>query len=122
MRGSAGLSSGVRPPSTANQDIQRGTSHGPVPTSTMPGGLNLGLDAELPEYIPAGDATGSAQVPIDERQCRICLGGADEEDTLGRLISPCLCKGSMKYVHIEWYVETKKSMQRQEHSHQCIDQ
>jgi len=30
----------------------------------------------------------------DMRQCRICLGGSDEE--LGRLIKPCLCKGSIK--------------------------
>merc|ERR1740129_970613 len=28
--------------------------------------------------------------------CRICHGGPED----GRLISPCLCKGSMKYVHI----------------------
>jgi hypothetical protein len=76
-------------------------------TSTMPGGLNLGLDADIdhlnrpapqPAAVPLNDP------PVDERQCRICLGGADEEDTLGRLISPCLCKGSMKYVHIEWYI------------------
>ncbi|KAG9064865.1 hypothetical protein KI688_003126 [Linnemannia hyalina] len=72
-------------------------------TSTMPGGLNLGLDADIdhfshpaqPAAVPFNDP------PVDERQCRICLGGADEEDTLGHLISPCLCKGSMKYVHIE---------------------
>lgn len=32
-----------------------------------------------------------------EPTCRICLG--DEAD--GRLISPCLCKGSMRFVHIE---------------------
>jgi E3 ubiquitin-protein ligase DOA10 len=29
----------------------------------------------------------------DERQCRICLDGEDQE--LGRLIRPCLCKGSV---------------------------
>jgi len=33
---------------------------------------------------------------VDERQCRICFGGVDDEDTLGRLISPCLCAGSMR--------------------------
>ncbi|ETW87406.1 hypothetical protein HETIRDRAFT_469399 [Heterobasidion irregulare TC 32-1] len=35
----------------------------------------------------------------DERQCRICLDGTD--DTLGRLIRPCLCKGSISYVHVK---------------------
>lgn len=32
----------------------------------------------------------------DDRQCRICFGGADDEDVLGRLISPCLCTGSVR--------------------------
>jgi len=95
-------SSRVRPTRTTVQENQRSTSDTQVPTSTMPGGLNLGLDAEIPDYKPAGSTQGAAQVPVEERQCRICLGGADEEDTLGRLISPCLCKGSMKYVHVEW--------------------
>jgi len=36
--------------------------------------------------------------PVEEKQCRICLDGPDE--TLGRLIRPCLCKGSMTYVHV----------------------
>nr|GAT44114.1 predicted protein [Mycena chlorophos] len=37
---------------------------------------------------------------MDDRQCRICLAGAEEEAVLGRLIKPCLCTGSIKYVHI----------------------
>ncbi|KAH8099411.1 zf-C3HC4-domain-containing protein [Cristinia sonorae] len=35
----------------------------------------------------------------DEKQCRICLDG--EDPTLGRLIRPCLCKGSISYVHVK---------------------
>jgi len=31
----------------------------------------------------------------DEKQCRICLDGANAEPELGRLIRPCLCKGSI---------------------------
>merc|ERR1719161_2142370 len=31
------------------------------------------------------------------RICRICHGGPED----GRLISPCLCKGSMKYIHLD---------------------
>lgn len=34
--------------------------------------------------------------PEDERQCRICFGGKEEEGTMGRLISPCLCTGSVR--------------------------
>ncbi|KZP16815.1 hypothetical protein FIBSPDRAFT_934405 [Athelia psychrophila] len=35
----------------------------------------------------------------EAKQCRICLDGDDDPD-LGRLIRPCLCKGSMTYVHV----------------------
>ncbi|KAI8840578.1 hypothetical protein BC829DRAFT_19087 [Chytridium lagenaria] len=31
--------------------------------------------------------------------CRICFGGSEDEEVLGRLISPCKCKGSMEHVH-----------------------
>lgn len=31
-----------------------------------------------------------------ERQCRICFGGEEDEDELGRLFSPCVCSGSMR--------------------------
>jgi hypothetical protein len=31
----------------------------------------------------------------DEKQCRICLDGPEAEFELGRLIRPCLCKGSI---------------------------
>ncbi|KDQ63475.1 hypothetical protein JAAARDRAFT_119066 [Jaapia argillacea MUCL 33604] len=34
-----------------------------------------------------------------EKQCRICLDGPDP--VMGRLIRPCLCKGSISYVHIK---------------------
>lgn len=32
----------------------------------------------------------------DDRQCRICFGGPEEEEYLGRLISPCFCTGSLR--------------------------
>ncbi|KAF9157011.1 hypothetical protein BG015_008514 [Linnemannia schmuckeri] len=84
--------------------------------STMPGALNLGLDADIapqPAAVPLNDP------PVDERQCRICLGGADEEDTLGRLISPCLCKGSMKYVHIECLNAWRTRSPKRESHYKC---
>jgi hypothetical protein len=42
------------------------------------------------------DEDADATVPP---MCRICMDGVDEEGTLGPLISPCLCRGSMSYVH-----------------------
>ncbi|KAJ6575032.1 hypothetical protein B0H19DRAFT_1126877 [Mycena capillaripes] len=38
---------------------------------------------------------------VDDRQCRICLAGSEEVAALGRLIKPCLCKGSISFVHIK---------------------
>ncbi|KII93894.1 hypothetical protein PLICRDRAFT_36113 [Plicaturopsis crispa FD-325 SS-3] len=36
---------------------------------------------------------------VEEKQCRICLDGPDPDS--GRLIRPCLCRGSMTYVHVQ---------------------
>eukprot|EP00899_Mesostigma_viride_P028475 jgi/Mesvir1/8812/Mv02713-RA.1 len=44
---------------------------------------NLGADADEP--------------PSEGRMCRICHGGQDE----GRLISPCKCTGSIRFVHVQ---------------------
>lgn len=48
-------------------------------------------------HQPAG-----AQVPNDDQQdrpqCRICFDGPDP--SLGRLIRPCLCSGSVSHVHL----------------------
>ncbi|KXN83848.1 E3 ubiquitin-protein ligase MARCH5 [Leucoagaricus sp. SymC.cos] len=46
------------------------------------------------------DATGN-DIPTEEKQCRICLDGSEAERELGRLIRPCLCKGSISYVHVK---------------------
>jgi hypothetical protein len=42
------------------------------------------------------DPDSDEGAPEDERQCRICFSGREEEETLGRLISPCLCTGSVR--------------------------
>jgi len=35
-----------------------------------------------------------------DKICRICHGGSEDEEEMGKLFSPCQCKGSMKYVHV----------------------
>jgi RING-variant domain len=57
--------------------------------------------AEVAEDITTpSSAPQNATLPdisaTDERQCRICLAGSDEEEELGPLIRPCKCKGSIK--------------------------
>lgn len=40
-----------------------------------------------------------------DKQCRICLGGEEDEPELGRLISPCMCDGSMRVSDRPWFWE-----------------
>ncbi|GAA5842084.1 hypothetical protein JCM9279_002782 [Rhodotorula babjevae] len=46
-------------------------------------------DSEIPTTSP------------DRRVCRICFGDDDEDDDLGRLLAPCRCRGTARYVHQE---------------------
>ncbi|KAL1914372.1 uncharacterized protein VTP21DRAFT_8952 [Calcarisporiella thermophila] len=67
-------------------------------------------NGESAEEIRGGENTRSGR---DDRICRICLAGVEEEEELGRLFSPCLCNGTMKYVHVNclnrWRVSSRKS-------------
>ena len=56
------------------------------------------VEEEEPQLrsIDEADSVGGSSRANDERQCRICFGGLEEEDALGKLISPCLCIGSMR--------------------------
>ncbi|KAK3827827.1 MAG: hypothetical protein J3Q66DRAFT_321193 [Benniella sp.] len=88
---------------------------------TMPGAFTVGPE-EVPIFGNASSSTAPAAAthpPVEERQCRICLGGVDDEDMLGRLISPCLCKGSMKYVHIECLNSWRARSPKRESHYKC---
>lgn len=71
----------------------------------LPDGNDGDLDVKLEDEVD-GDESRRTLVkelesdlddqPEDERQCRICFSGREEEDSLGRLISPCLCTGSVR--------------------------
>ncbi|GJE87665.1 E3 ubiquitin-protein ligase MARCH [Phanerochaete sordida] len=52
-----------------------------------------------PAAATPNDTGGGDNQADDAPQCRICLDGEDPE--LGRLIRPCLCKGSVSYVHVK---------------------
>ncbi|KAF9165864.1 hypothetical protein DFQ26_009234 [Actinomortierella ambigua] len=106
------------------RDLSHGTS-APTPAETlgqyaMPGALNLELEnLGLESHFAAQSRpSASSRPPAEERQCRICLGGPDETD-LGRLISPCMCKGSMKYVHVECLNEWRARSPKRESHYKC---
>ncbi|CAE6471326.1 unnamed protein product [Rhizoctonia solani] len=56
--------------------------------------------AQEPKPEPEPQPEPETEAKPEEKQCRICLAGAEEETELGRLISPCLCRGSIRYVHV----------------------
>ncbi|KAL1405146.1 hypothetical protein Q8F55_008771 [Vanrija albida] len=69
-------------------------------TAPDPDPSDKSADASADAHAPAPAPTDTPDTP-DDRQCRICLGGPEDEDDLGRLISPCLCTGSMRHVHVK---------------------
>jgi hypothetical protein len=70
---------------------QSSSSHGPLSEDTR------SPFSPIPTSADGADRTEhKPNMEEDQRQCRICFGGADEEEELGRLISPCLCAGSMR--------------------------
>ena len=95
-------------------------------TPAMLGGDLRGSAAPYRAAEPAGaepagtaGAAGAAGAASAERQCRICLGGPQDEPELGRLFSPCRCKGTMKYVHVQCLNQWRKTAVKKESFYQC---
>ena len=59
---------------------------------------------------PPADSTAA-----DEAICRICFAGAD----VGRLVSPCLCSGSMRFVHLDCLSEWRRRSANPKSHYQC---
>ncbi|KAI8821659.1 uncharacterized protein EV422DRAFT_427191 [Fimicolochytrium jonesii] len=70
---------------------------------------------------PETNSTETGAVPEEHRICRICYGGPAEPDEpyLGRLISPCKCKGTMRFVHTGCLNEWRKVSRKKESFYQC---
>ncbi|KAF9363352.1 hypothetical protein BGX34_004336 [Mortierella sp. NVP85] len=55
-----------------------------------------------------------------ERCCRICFGTSDNKFTsVGKLISPCLCKGSSRYIHLGCLETWRRMSPKKESSYRC---
>merc|ERR1719193_2423675 len=57
-----------------------------------------GLRCRVVSSVPSESGVTEGSVDSAERNCRICLE-SEETRATGRLFAPCICKGSMKYVH-----------------------
>ncbi|ORY80297.1 hypothetical protein BCR35DRAFT_304498 [Leucosporidium creatinivorum] len=72
-----------------------------------------GLRRRRPAEGGSGSAAGATETPRaapraapdaaeeQEKVCRICFGGPEEEEELGKLFSPCVCRGTSRYVHVQ---------------------
>eukprot|EP00931_Biecheleriopsis_adriatica_P011997 TRINITY_DN11309_c0_g1_i4.p1 TRINITY_DN11309_c0_g1~~TRINITY_DN11309_c0_g1_i4.p1 ORF type:complete len:950 (+),score=176.06 TRINITY_DN11309_c0_g1_i4:58-2850(+) len=67
---------------------------------------------KLPEEAPSSEMPGDDSQP----SCRICFGGSE----CGPLISPCLCRGSVRYVHADCLNTWRTSSANPESSYASI--
>lgn len=72
-------------------------------------------EEDEPIHATAAAPTNKKKEEEDEKVCRICFG--NEED--GKLISPCLCKGSMKYIHKTCLETWRKASTNKESFFKC---
>ncbi|GAA5907965.1 E3 ubiquitin-protein ligase MARCH [Sporobolomyces salmoneus] len=61
--------------------------------------------------------TDQAEERTEEKMCRICFDSEDE--SLGRLFSPCRCRGSSRYVHTECLAAWRKATQNSSSFYRC---
>ncbi|GAA5842093.1 hypothetical protein JCM9279_002785 [Rhodotorula babjevae] len=88
--------------SSATASSSAGPTPGP-PSFSSPHALSTESSApvEAPQLAPSTslDLPTTSPSPPEPRVCRICFGEEDEDDDLGRLLAPCLCRGTARYVH-----------------------
>ncbi|EJD55559.1 hypothetical protein AURDEDRAFT_155802 [Auricularia subglabra TFB-10046 SS5] len=74
-------------------------------------------DPEQPAERP--DAGGVNEPPPDVPVCRICLMNADEAPEMGKLIRPCLCRGTVGHVHVQCLNQWRKASSSRKAFWQC---
>lgn len=87
------------------------------------------MSTETPVTVDATAASGGAGARVDanrsstntttDRMCRICHEGDAAAEELGRLFSPCLCRGSVRFVHIECLNEWRRLSSNPNSYYEC---
>ena len=100
-----------RAPAKSNKSAQ---SPAPPPTASPDTAQPERSSSEsAPPNIPPVTTTQPA-----DAVCRICFGGPNENGA-GRLISPCRCAGSMRYVHVSCLNEWRTASANPRSLYQC---
>lgn len=85
-----------------NESLSHPGGSEPTRTTTSHNGdVNVPNVLRHRSVVEAPSPAANSPEFVDDRQCRICLAGPEEELELGRLIRPCKCKGSISFVHVE---------------------
>lgn len=86
------------------RELERRTqvSHEHIFREPPPFRLRLSREPELlsREELDVPDCTESKEQAPEGSMCRFCLGSENEDAGAWRLVSPCGCTGSAKYVHV----------------------
>ena len=84
-----------------NESLSHPGSSEPTRTATSHNGdVNAPNVLRRRPVVEAPSPAANSPELVDDRQCRICLAGPEEELELGRLIRPCKCKGSISVSHL----------------------
>ncbi|GAA5965043.1 hypothetical protein JCM8115_005691 [Rhodotorula mucilaginosa] len=91
-------------PSVEESDLGAATSDEHVQRQSEEGSA---AEAEHGDHGAEGNPQEANAGPGEEKMCRICFDGPDEE--LGKLFSPCLCRGTSRYVHTACLEQWRKA-------------
>jgi len=91
---------GHTPTPTATAAPRSGPADPWAPTSTPPNPENIPLPSSRPNTPPPAASRPGSAASNEEPLCRICFDSTTNDPSLGRLIRPCLCRGTQAMVHV----------------------
>lgn len=98
----------IPPLCSTSQEKQQQTDFHPAPTN-LPGEFPTPIE----EFMPPPPAAAPRPIPTEgggggEKMCRICFDG-EVDDESGALFSPCICRGTSRYVHVTCLTRWRKA-------------
>jgi hypothetical protein len=84
-----------------------------------PAGWGRKPDQQQPDQPDQQQQEEEEEEEEEEPLCRICMDGVSAEKELGSLISPCLCRGSMRWVHRACLDQWRHASANSRSVHEC---
>lgn len=81
-------------------ELLTGHRQRPTPTASLPGVAEESQSPSAPAPAPEPEAPRPiVDDPEQDKCCRICFSDDTQDPDLGKLLSPCRCRGTSRYVH-----------------------